>query len=249
MIAFILTAGLGTRLKPLTDHCPKALVPYQGKPLLAYLLDRMQAFGIRHFVLNLHHFADQLQAYAADYAKEYGLQIDFSDERALLLDTGGALTHALPLFDGEERILVHNVDIFSDLDLNAFVRDAKRLNADALLSVRRRETSRLLYADGQNRLRAWKNLKTGQEKGDFRQTDLQAYAFSGIHVLKTSLIEDWKRAYGENQPFSVIDAYMGSCHDSRILLQEQSQGYWKDMGKIEDFALRPKGCRDGLSFS
>ena len=120
MKAMIFAAGLGTRLRPLTDHCPKALVPYQGKPLLAYLLDRMQAFGIRHFVLNLHHFADQLQAYAADYAKEYGLQIDFSDERALLLDTGGALTLALPLFDGEERILVHNVDIFSDLDLNAF---------------------------------------------------------------------------------------------------------------------------------
>ena len=108
MIAFILTAGLGTRLKPLTDHCPKALVPYQGKPLLAHLLERMQAFGIRHFVLNLHHFADQLQAYAADYAKEHGLQIDFSDERALLLDTGGALTHALPLFDRDSSLFLRN---------------------------------------------------------------------------------------------------------------------------------------------
>lgn len=249
MIVFILAAGKGTRLRPLTEHCPKALVPWQGKPLLACLLERLQAYGYRHFVLNLHHFAGMLRDYAETYARGHGVRIDFSDESPGLLDTGGALVHALPLLRGEERVLVHNVDIFSDLDLPSFVREAEDQDADALLSVRRRETSRLLYADGQNRLRAWKNLKTGQEKGDFRQTDLQAYAFSGIHVLKTSLIEDWKRAYGENQPFSVIDAYMGSCHDSRILLQEQSQGYWKDMGKIEDFALRPKGCRDGLSFS
>ena len=237
MIAFILTAGLGTRLKPLTDHCPKALVPYQGKPLLAYLLDRMQAFGIRHFVLNLHHFADQLQAYAADYAKEYGLQIDFSDERALLLDTGGALTHALPLFDGEERILVHNVDIFSDLDLNAFVRDAERLNADALLSVRQRQTSRFLYSDADGRLRAWKDLKSGETKGEAIQSGFKPLAFSGIHVVKTSLIGHWTAQYGNNTPFSVIDAYLDAIPSADIRLQEQQGGFWKDMGKMEDFNL------------
>ena len=237
MIAFILTAGLGTRLKPLTDHCPKALVPYQGKPLLAHLLERMQAFGIRHFVLNLHHFADKLQAYAADYAKAHGLQIDFSDERALLLDTGGALTHALPLFDGEERILVHNVDIFSDLDLNAFVRDAERLNADALLSVRQRQTSRFLYADADGRLRAWKNLKSGETKGEAIQCRFKALAFSGIHVMKTSLIRQWTAQYGSNTPFSVIDAYLNAIPFADIRLLEQQGGFWKDMGKMEDFNL------------
>lgn len=235
MIAFILAAGLGTRLHPLTDHCPKALVPYQGKPLLVHLLERMQGFGIRRFVLNLHHFADLLQAYASDYAREHGIRIDFSDERSLLLDTGGALTHALPFFDREERILVHNVDIFSDLDLNAFVRDAERNGADALLSVRRRPATRLLYADAGGRLRAWENLKTGAKKGESVQADFQAFAFSGIHVLKTSLIRQWAGRYGRNTPFSVIDAYLSDLPAVDIRLQEQQGGLWKDMGKMEDF--------------
>ena len=106
----------------------------------------------------------------------------------------------------------------------------------ALLSVRRRPTSRYLYADPAGRLRAWRNEKTGQVKGEPISDNFQAFAFSGIHILKCSLIEEWASVYGTDKPFSVIDAYLNASRHHEILLQEQKDGFWKDMGKIEDFA-------------
>ncbi|MCM1041175.1 MAG: sugar phosphate nucleotidyltransferase [Bacteroides sp.] len=235
MIAFILAAGLGTRLRPLTDARPKALVEYQGKPLLEHLLERLQAFGCRDFVLNLHHFPDMLREFAAGYAGKHGLNIAFSDETGLLLETGGALTHALPLFTGQDRVLVHNVDIRTDLDIDSLRQEMIRRDADAVLSVRRRDTSRYLYADGVGRLRAWKNLKSGQVKGEPIREGLTPFAFSGIHLLKTELVAEWAERYGTDTPFSVIDAYMESMRSKNIVLLEQTGGYWKDMGKISDF--------------
>lgn len=250
MIAFIPCAGLGTRLKPLTDHCPKALVEYQGKPLLVHLIERLQAQGFDRFVLNLHHFAPMLRDFATEYARRQGVQIVFSDESEALLDTGGALTHAYGsgLFAGEEAVLVHNVDVFSDLDLLSFCAEfsAKSpLSAGgtpaeerpaALLSVRRRPTSRYLYADAAGRLRAWRNEKTGQVKGEPISDRFNAFAFSGIHVIKCSLIDEWAATYGTDTPFSVIDTYINASQRHEILLKEQKGGFWKDMGKIEDFA-------------
>ncbi|MDE6494279.1 MAG: NTP transferase domain-containing protein [Bacteroidales bacterium] len=235
MIAFIPCAGLGTRLKPLTDHCPKALVEYQGKPLLAHLLERLQREGYRRFVLNLHHFPDMLRQYADRYAAGHDVEICFSDETALLLDTGGALTHALPLFEGETEVLVHNVDVLSNLDTVSFRQLFNQTRADALLSVRRRETSRYLYAGPEGGLAAWKNLKTGEVKGRESLSCGTPLAFSGIHLLKTELIADWAGRYGLNRPFSVIDAYLAASRTHKILLEEQTDGYWKDMGKIADF--------------
>lgn len=253
MIVFIPCAGLGTRLKPLTDHRPKALVEYQGKPLLAHLIERLQAQGFDRFVLNLHHFAPMLRDFATEYARRQGVQIAFSDESGCLLDTGGALTHARAagLFAGEELVLVHNVDVFSDLDLRSFCAefaakspaaenpaDGKTAaeNPAALLSVRRRPSSRYLYADAAGRLRAWRNEKTGQVKGEPISDDFNAFAFSGIHILKCSLIDEWAATYGTDTPFSVIDAYLDASQNHEILLKEQAGGFWKDMGKIEDFA-------------
>lgn len=237
MIAFIPCAGLGTRLKPLTDHCPKALVEYQGKPLLVHLIEHLQAQGIDRFVLNLHHFAPMLRDFATEYARRQGLQMAFSDESAALLDTGGALTHAYAagLFAGEESVLVHNVDVFSDLDLRSFCTEFSAKSPAALLSVRRRPTSRYLYADAAGRLRAWRNEKTGQVKGDPISDDFNAFAFSGIHIIKCRLIEEWAASYGTDKPFSVIDTYLDASQRHEILLQEQKGGFWKDMGKIEDF--------------
>lgn len=235
MIVFVPAAGLGTRLRPLTDHCPKALVSYGGKPLLAHLLDRLSKQGFRHFVLNLHHFPDMLREYASRYASEHSIRIEFSDESVHLLDTGGALTHALPLLEDSDPVLVHNVDVFSDLDMNAFCRAYREKQAQALLSVRKRNSSRVLYADGDGRLRAWGNLSNGQHKGMPLQPDFHAYAFSGIHLISRSLIMSWAEKYGTDRSFSVIDAYLDSMVSGRIFLQEQQDGYWKDMGKIEDF--------------
>lgn len=237
MIAFIPCAGLGTRLKPLTDHKPKALVEYQGKPLLVHLLERLQGQGFDRFVLNLHHFAPMLRDFAEAYAKENGIKIAFSDESDLLLDTGGALTHAWAagLFADEDTILVHNVDVFDNLALSAFHHIFERKGAEALLSVRRRESGRFLYADAEGRLAAWKNLKSGEVKGAPITPAFQPFAFSGIHLIKRSLIEEWATLYGTDQPFSVIDAYIASASSGKIYLEEHKDGFWKDMGKIEDF--------------
>ncbi|MDE5574276.1 MAG: NTP transferase domain-containing protein [Bacteroidales bacterium] len=235
MIVFILAAGLGTRLRPLTDSRPKALVEYGGKPLLQHLLERLQGLGCRDFVLNLHHFPDMLRDFATDYANKTNINISFSDETGLLLDTGGALTHALPLLGKEETVLVHNVDIMTNLDIRLLEKRMRETAADAVLSVRRRETSRYLYADGAGRLRAWKNLKSGQTKGDPLQDGFTPFAFSGIHLLKTELVSEWARQYGTENPFSVIDAYLESVRTKNIVLEEQKEGYWKDMGKISDF--------------
>lgn len=242
MIVFIPCAGLGTRLKPLTDHRPKALVEYQGKPLLVHLLERLRAQGFDRFVLNLHHFAPMLRDFATDYAREHAVRIAFSDESEALLDTGGALTHARAagLFAGEEAVLVHNVDIFCDLDLQRFCAEfsAKSPAVEspaALLSVRRRPSSRCLYADPAGGLRAWRNEKTGQVKGEAIAPGFTPFAFSGIHILKCSLMDEWASTYGTDTPFSVIDAYLHASRHHAVLLKEQKEGFWKDMGKIEDF--------------
>ncbi len=237
MIAFIPCAGLGTRLKPLTDHKPKALVEYQGKPLLVHLLERLQGQGFDRFVLNLHHFAPMLRDFAEAYAMENGIKIAFSDESETLLDTGGALTHAWAagLFADEDTILVHNVDVFCDLDLRRFCAEFAEESPAAHLSVRRRPSSRLLYADPEGRLRSWRNEKTGQVKGEPLAPAFQPFAFSGIHLIKRSLIEEWATLYGTDQPFSVIDAYIASASSGKIYLEEHKDGFWKDMGKIEDF--------------
>lgn len=235
MIVFIPCAGLGTRLRPLTDHCPKALVEYQGKPLLAHLLDRLQAVGCRRFVLNLHHFPDMLRRFAQTYAGENDIEIGFSDESDVLLDTGGALAHALPLFTGESEVLVHNVDVFDNLVPADLYGPFVRRQADALLSVRKRDSGRYLYADADGRLAAWKNLKSGEIKGRVIEPQWKSFAFSGIHLLKTSLIADWADLYGRNNPFSVIDAYLASSSSGKIYLEEHKGGYWKDMGKMADF--------------
>lgn len=235
MIVFIPAAGLGTRLRPLTDDKPKALVSYRGKPLLVHLLERLQALGYREFVLNLHHFADMLADFAASYAEEHGLTVRFSDESRKLLDTGGALTHAFPLLSGHEYILVHNVDIMSDLDPEFLEKEAELRQAEAVLSVRERSSSRVLYAGPENRLWAWQNLNTGQCKGRPIVPGMQAYAFSGIHLIRKSLIERWVESYGTDRPFSVIDAYIGSSERGAVYLRPEQGGYWKDMGKIADF--------------
>ncbi len=235
MIAFILAAGLGTRLRPLTDNRPKALVEYEGRPLLEHLLERLRGYGFRDFVINLHHFPDMIRRFAMEYARREEVKIAFSDETGRLLDTGGALTHALPLIGKEQTVLVHNVDVLTNSDVRLLERRMRETDADAVLSVRRRDTSRYLYADGEGRLRAWKNIKSGQSKGEALQEGFTPFAFSGIHLLKTELVSEWAEIYGTENPFSVIDAYLDSVHVRNIVLSEQTEGYWKDMGKIGDF--------------
>ena len=160
MKAMIFAAGLGTRLKPLTDRMPKALVEVAGKPLLQHQLEKLRKAGATDIVINVHHFADMIEEWVAAHPAE-GLNIRFSDERQQLLETGGGIRKARPLL-GEGRILVHNCDILSNADLKDFW--AKGEGAAATLMVSERETTRYLLFDDDMNLKGWTNVKTGEVK-------------------------------------------------------------------------------------
>ena len=163
MNALILAAGLGTRLKPLTDTMPKALVPVNGKPLLLLLIERLKSAGFDNLVINVHHFSNQI----IDYLNEQhylGMNISISDETDKLLDTGGAIKKAATLFHDDNPFIVHNVDIFHNIDLKKLY-DRYAHAADAVLVVSDRDTTRyLLFEDKSNRLVGWINIKTGEVK-------------------------------------------------------------------------------------
>ncbi len=226
MNAFILAAGLGTRLRPLTDTMPKALVPVDGKPLLQYQIERLKAAGFQRIVVNVHHFAEQIIDFLNAH-QNFGLDIRISDEREQLLETGGAIKRALPLFSDSSPILVHNVDILHNLDLRSFYQQNCAQQTDATLLVSQRTTSRYLLTDDTNRLLGWRNVKTGEVKGKEGE---QAYAFSGIHLFSPSLgslMENWP------DRFSIIDFYLQTTLTRNIHLAPVADLRLLDVGKVD----------------
>lgn len=241
MKALIFAAGLGTRLRPLTDTMPKALVPVGGRPLLDITLRRLIREGATEVVVNVHHFAEQVKAYLAIH--DYGIPVRVSDESARLLDTGGGLRRALTLFrtEPDAPVLIHNVDILSDAPLAAF-HDACRA-CDAALLVSKRHSSRRLYFDRTMRLRGWENLNTGELRGfdggdaaasRFRSARrYRAYAFSGIHLFSPRLAAALE-PYGES--FPIMDFYLGECRRLRIQGWAQPALRLLDVGKPDALA-------------
>ena len=241
MKALVFAAGLGTRLRPLTDTMPKALVPIDGKPLLDITLRRLINAGATEIVVNVHHFAEQVKTFLATH--DYGIPVHISDETEKLLDTGGGLRKALSLFQTEKDapVLIHNVDILSDAPLAEFY--AACSTHDAALLVSKRESSRQLYFDDTMRLHGWQNLSTGELRGfceneakdtNFRPTDrYRAYAFSGIHLFSPRLADRMER-YGDR--FSIMDFYLGECADSDIRGHISPTLHLLDVGKIDSLA-------------
>ena len=235
MNILILAAGLGTRLRPLTDSMPKALVPVGGKPLLQLLIEKIkrQCHDAK-VVINLHHHGEQI----IDFVHQndgFGLDVKLSDERNLLLDTGGAVKHAAPLFDNNEPILIHNVDILSNINLPDFYAShlAHGSNADATLLVSDRETSRYLLFDDSGRMKGWLNKSTGEVRSPYHDIPLECLrklAFSGIHVISHSLISrmnDWP------DKFSIIDFYIKNCADTHIMADIRADIRMLDVGKVD----------------
>ena len=217
--AMIFAAGLGTRLKPLTDTMPKALVPVGGQPLLWHVIMKLKAAGYERIVVNVHHFAQQIIDYLQANAN-FGLDIRISDERQQLLETGGGIKKALPLFDANAPILIHNVDILSNLDLCALPMDAP------LLVVSERKTKRYLQFDDTMRLVGWKNIETGELKG----SEGRSLAFSGIHIFHPSLaplLSDWP------ERFPIMDFYLKVCGDYLIRGYEACDLNLLDVGKLD----------------
>ena len=213
MEGFILAAGLGTRLRPLTDDRPKALVEVGGKPLLQYAIEKLEAAGISHLVVNVHHFADKVVDFIR--SRQWQCTIDISDERALLLDTGGGLKHAAPLFSGRENVLVHNVDIFSDIDLRDVEAAHRRDGNLVTLCVSRRKNDRPLEFNDEG-------LFVGRAK--------EGLAFSGVSVVSPELFAMLPEA---DHPYSIIDEYIRLGRDHRIGCYIHNDKRWLDVGKPE----------------
>lgn len=226
MNAMIFAAGLGTRLKPLTDHCPKALVKVEGKSLLEHNILKLKDSGFDHIVVNIHHFGDQI----IDFLREknnFGIDIKVSDERSCLLDTGGGILQGIQLFDNEDPILIHNVDIISTIDLREVYQYHIYNNNDATLCVSNRETSRYLLFDENNVMTGWTNIKTGEIKGLKGE---KRFAFSGIHVIsqtiKPSLTEMGKVS------FPIMDYYISNCRQKSFIgFEINEKTKWVDCGK------------------
>ncbi len=236
--AMIFAAGLGTRLKPLTDTLPKALIPVAGKPLLEHLLLKMKVAGITDVTLNVHHFADQIIRFL-DENNHFGLRIRISDEREMLLETGGGIRHAIPLLTedvaGEAPILIHNVDILSNLDLPTFCQVDP--TADATLLVSSRDTFRYLLFNDENRLVGWTNLKTGEVRSPYPNLDVNAcrrYAFAGIHLFSPRLfpcmLESWEGK------FSIIDFYLSLADKKIIRAFPKEDLRLIDVGKLDSLS-------------
>ncbi len=246
----ILAAGLGTRLKPLTDTMPKALVPVGGKPLLDIQIEKLQQAGYDRFVVNVHHFAQQI----VDHVNERKEKILISDETSELLETGGGLKKAQGLFRDDEPILIHNVDILDNVDYEWFRRQHQD-DEDAVLLVSRRKTKRYLLFDNAMRLMGWKNIETGEVKSPFPwlreaeitiDDDLQvtsltshlspltsklyAFAFSGIHSFSPRLFPLMDRFPDR---FPIIDFYLSVCHRSRIVGLVKNDLKVLDVGKLD----------------
>lgn len=233
MNALILAAGLGTRLGELTSDRPKALVEVCGRTMLEHQLRHLSAAGFDRFVINIHHFAPKVKAFLEEH-QNFGLDIRLSDETDLLLDTGGGIRKAMRLFDDEQPVLVHNVDIFSSVDLKALYSGHIESGADSTLLVAQRSTSRYLYFDTSGMLCGWSNEKTGQVRSPYPGFDKSQFtpcAFQGIHVVSRTLLPLLDEV--PEPRFSITDFYVDNAARLRLRSVLSDPGNWVDAGKPE----------------
>ena len=238
MKAFVLAAGLGTRLRPFTLTNPKALVEVGGVPMLERVILRLKDEGFGRIVVNVHHFGGKIEDFLRS-KDNFGLDIRISDERELLRDTGGGILYAMPMLgEDDEPFLVHNVDILSDASLRGLMENHKGSGAGATLLVSGRESSRrLLFRDGG--LCGWKNENSGEYKpaGYLPEEDDRAYAFSGIHVMSPRMVRrEMERQGRQDAPFSVIDFYLSSIGHMAVRGEVAERLQLIDIGKPETLA-------------
>lgn len=233
--AMIFAAGLGTRLKPWTDHHPKALAIVNGKSLLQRNAEYLQQYGIRKLIVNVHHFADQIIT-AIQSSKGWGMDILISDETDVVLETGGGLKKAAPLLAGENDFVVMNADILTDLNLSEMYAMHTRQQNLATLAVTQRETSRYFLFNQQMRLCGWRNIKTGEEKIPLIDNLLQEKAFSGVHIINRQLFSVMQ----QQGKFSMVDVYLSLCKGFAIKGYDHTGGKLIDVGKPESIAAAEK---------
>ena len=250
----IFAAGLGTRLKPLTDRIPKALVRVGGKPLIEYVLKNLVAAGSKRIVVNVHHFANQIIEYLQQ--NDFGVDICVSDETEMLLDTGGGIKNAAPFFNTSEPVLIHNVDILSNVDLRALYNYACEAEieqkVDAVLLVSLRKTKRYLIFNKDMRLVGWTNVDTGEVKSPYEtlheltftqpydnnnitneQYGYTLFAFSGIHVIGNKVFEAMNECSAK---FPIMDFYLQYAKDLHFVGKVKNNLKLMDVGKLDTLA-------------
>jgi mannose-1-phosphate guanylyltransferase len=246
MKAMILAAGLGTRLRPLTDDRPKALVTVAGRTLLEIALIRLRSFGVRDVIVNVHHFADMV----VDYLKanrNFGMRIEVSREE-VLLDTGGGLKKAAWFFlenlrGADEPFLLHNVDVISTIDLGSMTKFHVEQNSLATLAVQNRQTSRYLLFDDRDQLCGRQAGQDGAPELVRPAPRFQALAFSGIHVLSSRIFKTMR----EEGAFSIIATYLElAAKQEKILAFHADGSYWRDLGRPENLLEAAQDLAEGF---
>lgn len=232
MKAMILAAGLGTRLQPLTNNKPKALIEIGGKPVLRIAIERLKKHGFNQIVINVHHFADMVADFLNRNAN-FNIDIQISDEREQLLETGGGLKKAAEFLQGNEPFLLYNADILTNLDLSAFYNYHIRQNKLATLSVQKRESGRVLLFNREKLLCGWKNKNTGEVKISRDIENSTEYAFNGIHVISPDIFPLMK----ESGAFSIIETYLRLAKTKEIMFYNDSDALFYDMGSVEKLKI------------
>lgn len=233
MKALLLSAGLGSRLKPFTDHHPKALAPVNGRSLLEWNIRNLQRFGIWDIVVNVHHFAGQI----IDLLQQengFGSNIEISDESDEVLETGGGLKKAAAFLRQEPDFLVMNVDILTNADIAKMIAHHRTGNAWATLAIQQRSSSRYFLFDDDMVLRGWENVQTGEEKipGGGKDAAWKSYAFSGIHVMSSAILDQIR----QEGKFSLVETYLDLCSSGNIRGWDHTGDLLLDVGKPESLA-------------
>ena len=222
----IFAAGLGTRMAPISNHTPKALVEVAGVPLLEINIRRLiKHFGVTEIIVNVHHFADQIIDFL-QRNNNFSIRIDISHERERPLETGGGLKHAAAYFDDGKPFFICNADILCEIDLNTMLAQHIESGAVVTYAIQNRETSRYMLHDDKMRLCGWANMKTRQIKIRRSKSNLTAYSFSCFHVMDPSFLQ----TAPNDEHFSIIDWYLDQCNINKIVGYEHNDDDWRDIG-------------------
>ena len=225
----ILAAGIGSRLRPVTENIPKALVEVGGQTMLERTIHHLKHYGFDELIINIHHFAEKIKEHLARN-QYFGADIKFSEEKSELLDTGGGLKQASWFFKEDQSFLIHNVDVLSDFNLAKLWRFHQNKEALATLVVQDRPTSRYLLFDEQNRLCGWENTRSGKKVLIHNKKTLRKLAFSGIHITRSGIFEYMP----DKDVFSIMDVYLKVAEKEKILAYQDNESHWFDIGNLEN---------------
>jgi len=235
----IFAAGLGSRLKPLTDNTPKALIKLNNIPLLEHVISKLIHFGVNEIIINVHYLSHHI----TDFLKQkdnFGIRIDISDETNQLLDTGGGLKKASWFFNTDEPFILYNADIISDINLSDMMNYHSENDSLATLAVRKRKSSRYFLFNNNFDLCGWKNEITSEEIITRSTEILNSYAFSGIHIINPIILQH----LNQSGKFSIVKSYLKLCKTMKIKGFDHTTDYWFDIGDMKKLQMAEKFIKE-----